>query len=89
MMATTKNDKLIEEMTPYFRRRHDPVLPKLSTNNVSSPPTDTELDTAFGIPANLPEPFLAVVNDNNAGTALWLVCAAGGFWWHVAFTKAV
>jgi len=59
-----------------------------SENNVSSPPTDAELDTAFGTPATVREGFLALVDDNNAATAGWLVASLGAAWWYVALTKA-
>jgi hypothetical protein len=37
-------------------------------DNVSSPPTDAELDTAFGTPAAVGEGFVALLDDNNAAT---------------------
>lgn len=60
-----------------------------STADVSNPPTDAELDSAFGAPATLPVPFAAIVNDNNADTAMWLVASNGTSWWYSAMTKAV
>lgn len=59
-----------------------------STADVSNPPTDAELDSAFGTPASLPVPFAAVVNDNDADTAMYLVVSNGTSWWYGALTKA-
>ena len=59
-----------------------------STADVSNPPTDAELDSAFGTPATLPVPFTAIVNDNNADTAMWLVASNGTSWHYVSMTKA-
>jgi hypothetical protein len=61
----------------------------LKTNNVSSPPTDAELDGIFGSPANLPTGFVALVNDNGAGSAEYLVWADSTNWFYAAGTKAV
>lgn len=60
----------------------------ISTANVSSPPTDAQLDTAFGQPANLGEGFVALVDDNGANTAVWLVGVSGASWWYEALTLA-
>lgn len=89
-MASTKDDRLIDDLTPYFKRRHDPTIDMIVTTNVSDPPTDAELDSAFGQPADLPDGFVGVVNDNNAGINIWIVRVIGGFWWyHPKLTKAV
>lgn len=61
----------------------------VSTADVAAPPTDAELDAAFGEPGDLPEGFAAVVDDNGAGTRVWLVVAVGGNWWHDQMTKAL
>ena len=61
-----------------------------SEANVSSPPTDAELDATFGTPAAVGEGFHALVDDNNANTAGWAVWSLGGSWWYApALTKAV
>jgi len=62
---------------------------KVSTDNVSSPPTDAQLDTAFGTPATVGEGFIGIVDDNDAETAVWLCVAVGTSWWYEALTKAV
>lgn len=59
-----------------------------SSANVSNPPTDAELDSAFGTPAAVGDGFMATVNDNGADTAQWLVVSNGASWWYVGMTKA-
>ena len=62
---------------------------QLSTANVSSPPTDAQLDTAFDTPATVGAGFLALLDDNGAGSAVYLIASDGTNWWHCAMTKAV
>lgn len=59
-----------------------------SDANVSNPPTDAELDSAFGTPASVGDGFAAIVDDNGADTAVWFVASNGTSWWTVAMTKA-
>lgn len=59
------------------------------TDNVSNPPTDAELDTAFGQPAALGEGYGGIVDDNGAGANVWLCYVAGTAWWYEALTRAV
>lgn len=61
---------------------------KVSTANVTNPPTDAELDAAFGTPATVGTGFIALVNDNNADANDYLVLSNGTSWWYVALTKA-
>jgi hypothetical protein len=60
---------------------------QVSSANVSAPPTDAELDTAFGTPAAVGAGFLALLDDNAAGSAVYLIASDGTNWWHVALTK--
>lgn len=62
---------------------------KVSTANVSNPPTDAELDSAFGTPATVGSGFVAIVNDNNAGTDEYMVWSDGTNWFYATGTKAV
>ncbi|HOU13457.1 MAG TPA: carbohydrate binding domain-containing protein [Anaerolineae bacterium] len=57
----------------------------LSYNNVSNPPTDTELTIAFGWQ---PDGFTAIVDDAGAATNCWKVWRASGAWWYEELTKA-
>ncbi len=59
-----------------------------SAANVTNPPTDAELDTAFGAPADVGAGFVGVLNDNGAGANVWLAASDGTNWWYVAMTKA-
>lgn len=59
-----------------------------AVDDVSSPPTDAELDAAFGTPAEAGDGFLALVDDNDADTAVYLVTSNGVSWWYSAMTKA-
>lgn len=61
----------------------------VSTANVSNPPTDAELDTAFGQPATLGPGFLGFVDDNNAQANFWFVATCSSRWIYVAMTMAV
>ena len=69
----------------YASRPHVPV----SDDDVSDPPTDGELDTAFGTPATVGEGFVGLVDDDDANTKAWIVFSLGGSWWHKELTKAV
>lgn len=59
-----------------------------SAANVTNPPTDAELDTAFGTPATVGAGFTGVLNDAGAGANVWLVASDGTNWWYVALTQA-
>jgi hypothetical protein len=61
---------------------------KFSSADVTNPPTDAELDTAFGTPATVGAGFAAVLDDNNADTNVYFVTSNGTSWWYVALTKA-
>lgn len=61
----------------------------LSTANVSNPPSDAELDTAFGTPAAVGAGFMALLNDNGGGANEYLIWSDGSAWWYVAGTVAV
>ena len=61
----------------------------VSTDNVTDPPTDGELDTAFGTPASVGDGFISLVDDNDAGTKVWLCVALNSKWWYEELTEAV
>lgn len=61
----------------------------VSTDDISTPPSDAELDVAFGTPGDVGEGFVGVVNDGGAGTNVYIVFSDGSYWWHAAMTKAV
>lgn len=60
-----------------------------SAANISSPPTDAELDAAFGTPAEVGTGLVAFVDDAAAGSAVYLVLSDGANWWYTALTKAL
>ena len=62
------------------------IQTKISNANISAPPTDAELDAAFGTPAVVGAGFVAVVDDNGADTASYLVWSTGAAWFHAAGT---
>lgn len=51
-------------------------------------PTDAELDSAFGTPAVLGDGFVAVLDDNGAGSNAHICAVINGAWWYAAMTKA-
>lgn len=81
---TTRNDLYREIETRVGKIEGLP----LSTANVSNPPTDAELDAAFGTPAQVGAGFVSLVDDNGAGTAGYVVWSDGANWWYVGGTKA-
>ena len=62
---------------------------QVATDNTANPPTDAQLDSAFGTPATVGTGFLAILDDNAAGANVYLCASDGTNWWHVALTKAV
>lgn len=57
-------------------------------SDVSDPPTDAELDSAFGTPASLGRGFIATLDDNDANTDVWLVYTSDASWFYLQGTKA-
>jgi hypothetical protein len=47
------------------------------------------LDAAFGTPADVSPGFLRLLDDNAAGTTLYLIASGGTNWWHFTAAKAV
>lgn len=66
-----------------------PIRLPISTANVSSPPTDAQLDAAFGQPADCGDGFIALVDDAGAGTTVWFVGVLNSKWWYEQLTAAV
>jgi hypothetical protein len=63
--------------------------PTHSTANVSNPPTDAQLDAAFGTPAQVGAGFMATLDDNGAHANEYLVWSDGSNWWYATGAKAV
>lgn len=60
----------------------------VSEANVSNPPTDAQLDAAFGAAAGISEGMIKFVDDNGAATAVYLAVPLNGAWWIFTGTKA-
>jgi len=60
-----------------------------STADVSDPPTDSELDSAFGTPATLGRGFVGVIDDNDDNTDGWICWTSDISWYYIKGTKAV
>lgn len=88
-MAQVTNTELVRNLQPYFKGIDDSPICRVSTANVSNPPTAAQITSAFDSPANLPEGWQAIIDDNGAGTNVWLVTAVSGSWWYEALTAAV
>jgi len=61
----------------------------VSEANTSNPPTDANLDAAFGTPANAGSGFFGILDDNGADANVYLCFTNGTSWWYVTATKAV
>lgn len=59
-----------------------------SDDNTSNPPTKAQLTTAFGDPTTLTDGYLGVLDDNGAGTNVYLVGVSNDEFWYTALTKA-
>lgn len=84
-----RNSEMVRLLRADFVHHDDPVIVDTSIANVSNPPTDAQLDSTFGSPADLPDGFTAAIDDNGAGTVAWGVMALNGAWWYWSLTKAV
>lgn len=59
-----------------------------SDANVSNPPTDAELDSAFGTPATVGNGYTVLLNDNGDDINNYLVLSNGTSWLYTTLTKA-
>ena len=69
----------------------DNTVSNYSVANVTNPPTDAELDSAFGDPTVLGPHFIGILDDNDAGTNVYMCTTTGtaGEWFYTLMTKAV
>jgi hypothetical protein len=65
------------------------IIGLISTEDFSSPPTDAEIDAAFGTPATVGSGWFRFNDDNGAGTRSDLIWSDGTNWWYITGTKAV
>jgi len=66
------------------------IRTKRAVTNTANPPTDAELDTAFGDPTVVGSGYVGILDDNDGGTAVYLCFTTGtaGEWFYIAGTKA-
>lgn len=81
-----KRDELLKAIKPFVVRW---IRRGYSTAVVSTPPTDAELEAAFGTAAAVGPGFTGLVDNAGAGTDVWVVASDGASWWYVALTVAV
>lgn len=55
--------------------------------SVTDPPTAAQLATAFGMAATACSGFVGVLDNNGAGTTVYLGISNGLTWWYVTATK--
>ncbi len=64
-----------------------------STANVSDPPTDAQIDSAFGTPAVVGSNFIGVIDDNDGAVSgdVWMCWTTGtaAEWFYLSMTKAL
>lgn len=65
------------------------IIQNVDTTDVSNPPTDAELDAAFGTPATVGTGFTTYIDDNGAGANFYQCVSDGTNWWTFTATKAV
>lgn len=66
----------------------DGIRTIVDTSDVTNPPTDAELDSAFGTPAAVGSGFVGIVDDNGAHTQIYLAVSDGTAWHTIAGTLA-
>jgi len=59
---------------------------EVQLTNVSDPPTDAQIDTAFGTPQ---EGFIGIIDDDGNDTDVWLIVGSAFSWYYQKLTKAV
>lgn len=86
---TDINIRLIPKGTGVVDASTSSIRVKRSVADVTTP-TDAELDATFGDPTVVGSGFIGILDDNDAGTASWIVWTTGtaGEWFFAAGTKA-
>ena len=64
------------------------VKTTISTLNCSNPPTDAELDAAFGTPATVGAGFQVIIDDQGGNTNEYYVWSDGTKWFYATGTAA-
>jgi hypothetical protein len=85
-------EDIIRRQTRLERRLDALQIPEvylpMATANVSSPPTDAQIDAEFGTPAAVGVGFRAFIFDF-VDSEFWLVGSNGVNWWYEQMTLAV
>lgn len=85
-------DSLIDRIKRIERRvrNFESWEPKLdyADDAVANPPTSADIDAAFGTPSMVGEGYTAILDNNGAGTNVYLVSSDGTNWWYETLTKA-
>ena len=85
-----RDNEVVRQLTLLGKRLDNLPRPevghKVSNDNVSNPPTDAQLDTAF---PNAYNGFVGIVDDSGVGLIVWLVVYVSDSWWYEGLTKAV
>jgi hypothetical protein len=55
----------------------DSLQIKRDTSDISNPPTDAQITSAFGAPASAGDGFVALMDDNDAGANIYIVASTG------------
>ena len=87
ILVTNVCDKIDDEVISGKWSFTGGFLSKISTNNISNPPTEAELNTAFGAAATVGAGFIGIVNDAGGGTKEYLCWSDGTTWFYVAGIK--
>ena len=66
-----------------------PVTTRWDIGVFSTPPTDAELTSAFGAPADLGINFKVIIDVNDSDTNMYMAVSNGTSWWLMTMTKAV
>ena len=84
-----------DESENAFAMTHRLILPegvqtKYAVDDVADPPTDAQLDTAFGDPTTVGSGFVGILDDNDGGTDCYICWTTGtaGEWFYTKGTKA-
>jgi len=64
------------------------VATVVATDNVSDPPSDAELDSAFGEPGTVGAGFVGILDDNDDATDCYMCWTDGSAWFFTKGTKA-
>lgn len=65
------------------------VTATLATTNVSNPPTETQIISAFGTAQSVGKGFIGIIDDANFHTALFLCVSDGTNWHFEALSRAL